>query len=134
MRSESISLSYPWCKSFRNHYFHCYYFQSVAWYFLQNLLLCTVQASEFWKTTIEVMISYKTEMTTLISLIINVEPTLTDFEKFHPPQKKSPLHVYWFHKYIPTSMFIPASTFSDLAIFASPPRLFQPPRLLERWE
>ena len=30
---------------------------------------------------------------TLISLI-NVEPTLTDFEKFHPPQKKSPLHVY----------------------------------------
>ena len=30
---------------------------------------------------------------TLISLI-NVEPTLTNFEKFHPPQKKSPLHVY----------------------------------------
>jgi hypothetical protein len=25
------------------------------------------------------------------------EVTLTDFEKFHPPQKKSPLHVYWFH-------------------------------------
>ena len=28
-------------------------------------------------------------ITTLISLI-NVEPTLTDFEKFHPPQKKIP--------------------------------------------
>ena len=26
---------------------------------------------------------------TLISLI-NVEPTLTNFEKFHPPQKKNP--------------------------------------------
>jgi hypothetical protein len=26
---------------------------------------------------------------TLISLI-NVEPTLTDFEKFHPPQNKNP--------------------------------------------
>ena len=51
-----------------------------------------------------------------------------------PPstKKKSPLHVYWFHTYIPTSTFIPASTFSDLAIFASPPRLFQPPRLLCR--
>ena len=23
------------------------------------------------------------------------EITLTDFEKFHPPQKKSPLHIYW---------------------------------------
>ena len=33
-------------------------------------------------------------------------------------QKKSPLQVYWFHKYIPTSTFIPASTFSDFAIFA----------------
>ena len=31
--------------------------------------------------------------TTLISLI-NVEPTITDFEEFHPPQKKSTLHVY----------------------------------------
>ena len=30
---------------------------------------------------------------TLISLI-NVGSTLTDFEKFHPPQKKSTLHVY----------------------------------------
>ena len=28
-------------------------------------------------------------VTTLISLI-NVEPTLTDFEKFHPPQNKNP--------------------------------------------
>ena len=33
-------------------------------------------------------------VSTLISLI-NVEPTLTNFEKFHPPQKKkSPLLVY----------------------------------------
>ena len=82
---------------------------------------------------------------TLISLI-NVGPTLTVFEKFHPPQKKihSPLllilrffppstpHllelcISFFHK-------IPPSTFSDLANYAPPPRLFQPPRLLERWE
>ena len=97
MRSESISLSYPWCKSFRNHYFHCYYFQSVAWYFLQNLLLCTVQASEFWKTTIEVMISYKTEMTTLISLIINVESRLLILKK------ESTLHVYWSLRFLPPS-------------------------------
>ena len=34
--------------------------------------------SDFW-----------TILTTLLSLI-NVESTLTDFEKFHPPQKKSP--------------------------------------------
>jgi hypothetical protein len=30
-----------------------------------------------------------TVLLTLISLI-NVEPTLTDFEKFHPPQKQNP--------------------------------------------
>ena len=47
---------------------------------------------------------------TLISLI-NVEPTLTDFEKFHPPQKKNP-----------------PSTFIDLTNIFQPPRLFQPPR------
>ena len=86
---------------------------------------------------------------TLISLI-NVESTLTDFEKFHPPQKKSILHVYWFLRFfppstprllelcisffhkIPPSTFIPTSTFSGLANFAPPPRLFQ--RLLVRWE
>ena len=79
-------------------------------------------------------------------------PTLTNFEKFPPPQKKSPLHVYWFLRFfppstprllelcisffhkIPPSTFIPTSTFSDLANFAPPPRLFQPPRLLKRWE
>ena len=47
---------------------------------------------------------------------------------------KSPLHVYWFHRCLPTSPFFSASTFSDLTIFASPPRLFQPPWLLEGWE
>ena len=26
--------------------------------------------------------------------LVNVESTLTNFEKFHPPQKKSPLNVY----------------------------------------
>ena len=74
------------------------------------------------------------------------KPTLTDFEKFHPPQKKSTLHVYWFLRFFPpstprllelcTSFFqkIPPSTFSDLATFAPPTRLFQPPRLLDRWE
>ena len=38
-----------------------------------------------------------------------------------PPstKKKSPLHVYWFRKYIPTSTFIPASSFSDLAFVIS---------------
>ena len=74
------------------------------------------------------------------------------FEKFHPPQKKSTLQVYWFLRSfppstphllelcisfflkIPPSTFIPTSTFSNLAYFAPPPRLFQPPRLLERWE
>ena len=30
-----------------------------------------------------------TQVSTLISLI-NVEPTITDFEKFHPPQNKNP--------------------------------------------
>ena len=81
-----------------------------------------------------------------------MESTLTDFEKFHPPQKKSILHVYWFLRFfppsttrllklcisffhkIPPSTFIPTSTFIDFATFALPPRLFQPPRLLERWE
>ena len=38
-------------------------------------------------------IKKKPSLSTLISLI-NVEPTLTDFEEFPPPQKKSPLHVY----------------------------------------
>ena len=33
--------------------------------------------------------SFKCLQRTLISLI-NVEPTLTNFEKFHPPQKKNP--------------------------------------------
>jgi hypothetical protein len=68
------------------------------------------------------------------------ELTLTDFEKFHPPQKKSTLHVYWFLRFFPPStprllelctsflQKIPPSTFSDLATFAPPPRL------LERWE
>ena len=82
---------------------------------------------------------------TLISLI-NVEPTLTDFEQFHPPQKKSTLHVYWFLRFFPPSTprllelcisffhKIPPSTFSHWLNFAPPPRLFQPPRLLERWE
>ena len=53
---------------------------------------------------------------TLISLI-NVEPTLTDFEEFHPPQNKNS-----------PSMFIDFMNIFQL------PRLFQPPRLLERWE
>ena len=35
--------------------------------------------------------------------LINVGPTLTDFEKFHPPQKKSTLHVYWFLRFFPPS-------------------------------
>ena len=38
----------------------------------------------FVNTNIDNYIPY-----TLISLI-NVEPTLTDFEKFHPPQNKNP--------------------------------------------
>ena len=88
-------------------------------------------------------------LNTLISLI-NVGPTLTNFEKFNPPQKKihpprllipyifppsTPrlleLCISFFHK-IPPSTFIPTSTFSDLANFAPPPHLFQPPPLLER--
>ena len=83
---------------------------------------------------------------------LNVGSTLTDFEKFHPPQNKKPpstfidfldfppstpclleLCAIFFQK-IPPSTFIPTSTFSDLATFAPSPRLFQPPRLLERWE
>ena len=47
----------------------------------------------------------------LISLI-NVESTLTDFDKFHPPQKE-----------------YPASTFIDFINIFHPPRLFKPPRL-----
>ena len=72
----------------------------------------------------------------------------TDFEKFHPPLKKSTLHVYWFLRFfppstprlldlstsffqkIPPSTFIPTSTFIDFANFAPPPLLFQPPGLV----
>ena len=31
------------------------------------------------------------------------EVTFTGLEKFHPPQKKSPLHVYWFLRFFPPS-------------------------------
>ena len=48
---------------------------------------------------------------TLISLI-NAKSTLTDFEKFNPPQKENP-----------------PSTFIDFINIFHPPRLFQPPRL-----
>jgi hypothetical protein len=41
-----------------------------------------------------------------------VESTITDFEKFHPPQKQNP-----------------ASTFIDFINIFKPPRLFQPPPL-----
>ena len=71
-----------------------------------------------WRSCLPKIYSGCLVLSTLISLI-KVESTLTDFEKFHPPQKKSPLHVYWFYKCIPTSTFIPASMFSDFAIFAS---------------
>ena len=68
------------------------------------------------------------------------EVTLTDFEKFHPPQKNPPSKFIdfldFFHPplYVYCSFFqkIPTSTFSDFATFAPSPRLFQPPRLLER--
>ena len=74
----------------------------------------------------------KKELTqcTLISLI-NVEPTLTNFEKFHPPQNKNP-----------PSSFIDFLDFSTLhssfirfyvLVFLKnfhPPRLFQAPRLV----
>ena len=53
----------------------------------------------------------KIRLSTLISLI-NVESTLTDFEKFHPPQKENP-----------------PSTFIHFINIFHPPRLFQPPRL-----
>ena len=63
------------------------------------------------------------------------EVTLTKFEKFYPPQNKSPpstpclleLCTSFFQK-IPSSTFIPTSTFIDFATFAPPPRLLQPPR------
>ena len=62
---------------------------------------------------------WKFDSNTLISLI-NVDPTLTNFGKFHPPQKNPPSKLIdYINTYIPTSTFIPASTFSDLAIFAS---------------
>ena len=48
-------------------------------------------------------------LNTPISLI-NVESTITNFEKFHPPQKQNP-----------------ASTFIDFMNIFQPPRLFQPP-------
>ena len=55
--------------------------------------------------------SEKIVVSTLISLI-NVEPTITDFEKFHPPQKKNP-----------------PSIFIDFINIFQHPRLFQPLRL-----
>ena len=89
-------------------------------------------------------------MITLISQI-NVGPTLTDFEKFHPPQNKNTpstfidfldffhptLLVYCsyvldFFQNIPPSTFIPTSSFINSGTFAPPSRLFQPPWLLER--
>ena len=69
---------------------------------------------------------------TLISLI-NIAPTLTNFEKFHPPQKKKN----------PPSTFIDSLDFfhPPLLVYQSyvlvfdkkshPPRLFQPPCLLK---
>ena len=85
------------------------------------------------------------------------EVTLTNFEKFHPPQKNPPstfidfldffhppllhyllqLYTSFFQKnptlmFILTSTFIPTSTFIDFETFALPLRLYQPPWLLMR--
>ena len=78
------------------------------------------------------------------------EVTLTDFEKFHPPQncfflnytksKSLAVKATCFTQYLSylntkgedSSCNIPTSTFIDFATFAPPPRLFQPPHLLER--
>ena len=57
-------------------------------------------------------------MATLISLI-NVEPTLTDFEKFHPPQNKNPPST-------PRLLDLCASCFQK----SYPRHLFQPTRLV----
>ena len=57
------------------------------------------------------------------------EVKLTDFEKLHPPQKKSTLHVYWFLRCFPPStprlLELCTSFFQKI-----PPRLLQHPRLV----
>ena len=90
--------------------------------------------------------------------LINVEPTLTNFEKFHPPQKKIPpprllislLKCLILLQNLMTIFLTIILSYKTLfyhknwcyyplhiwwfSIFGTPPRLFQAPRLLERWE
>ena len=49
----------------------------------QDIITLTVEYD------IAILLEFKGEVCTLISLI-NVEPTLTDFKKFHPLQNKNP--------------------------------------------
>ena len=42
-----------------------------------------------WLHIFKIYADFQNETNTLISLI-NMGPTLTDFEKFHPPQNKNP--------------------------------------------
>ena len=84
-----------------------------GFFFLKTLALCTVcnQMQVIMARVMALPVMEFQEQGTLISLI-NVESTITNFEKFHPPQKQNP-----------------ASTFIDFLNIFQPPRLFQPPCL-----
>ena len=54
-----------------------------------DVYLIDIRNRVLTKTYLTPKIQQTKMLVTLISLI-NVEPTLTDFEKFHPPQNKNP--------------------------------------------
>ena len=70
-------------------------------------------------------------LSTLISLI-NVEPTLTDFEKFHLPQNKNPPSTFidFLNFSALRSSFIRVMYILVFSKKSYPLRLFQPPRLV----
>ena len=92
------------------------------------------------KSKIIIIFFHISNSSTLLSLI-NVEPTLTDFKKFHPPQNKNPpstfieiLDVSTLHSSFQPASFIRVMYVLVFSKKSHPPRLFQPPRLLEWWE
>ena len=60
------------------------------------------------------------------------EVTLTDFEKFHPPQKNPPSTFIDFLDFFHPPLHVYCIYVLVFSKKSHPPRLFQPPRLLER--
>ena len=62
------------------------------------------------------------------------EVTLTDFEKFHLPQKNLPSTFIDFLDFFHPALHVYCIYVLVFSKKSHPPRLFQPPRLLGRWE